>query len=927
MSKLLFYILSTGICLSLFVLAYQIFLRDNTRFNLCRFYLISAILLSFLIPSIPIDFGISQIYKTKHIVPQVVIEPIVVSSTQEIITNTPVKDDINLNIDYLSIISITLVSISLLLFVRFIYRFGSIILIQTSGNRLENDEGYNLIFTDKTDNAFSFLGNIFINPLKFNDEEKRLIIDHEREHIRHFHSIDLILIELLIVLQWFNPFAYIARRKLIEIHEFIADDGVIRNGADPHSYQNLLLSVVTSSCLPNAGNQLSAFITKKRIAMIGKPMNQTGRRINFLILIPIAVILIIEVSAFSPKKPIRLDTVKEKLTQIKQLEPIASPKEPNFNTVAGDNPIAVEIKNISSDLGKSTITNKNEENLEPLKRIEVKSLVEESSLIKETRINILPISQQDIKDELYKRAKAGIKDTYLKDFYFNFNLLPSGSSTNLSPNATTTRYSVILKKDCIYNLYYFSENKNDQLMAIIGSGNGKKSVIEQQFNFSYFHKKTFVPKLTGAYHLEINNLSSEKAEALMYLTLAEYKDKGSETMDKQVSNLDFTNKEHSKNNNVERVDTLNQVFTVVEKMPSFGTTDNDFRTWVASNLQYPKEAIEKGIQGRVYVQFIVAKDGSVNNPKIIRGVDPLLDAEAIRVISLSPKWNPGIQRGEPVNVYYTFPITFSQNKSVVNENKTDLSLVDDSSAYKGLEEKANRNLVKGVQRTDFFMNLNPKRFNMYTVSLKQGCAYNLYVFPLENEDQFHAVIYKGDFNNHKQNSIIERETDISYSNKGSFTPKQSGSYILSLENLSSKRTSVLMVVTSTDDKNVITEWAEKKEPEKDMQIINNEDEVFLVVEQMPSFGNIDNDFRTWVASNLKYPKEAADKGIQGRVYVQFIVAKDGSVKSPKVIRGANPLLDAEAMRIMNLSPKWNPGMQKGKPVNVSYTFPITFTLQ
>ncbi|NVO08806.1 MAG: hypothetical protein HXX16_02485 [Bacteroidales bacterium] len=299
MSGLVFYILLTSGCLALFVVAYQFFLKNSTRFNLCRFYLISAILLSFLIPLVPLDLNFVSIKYQKNTHP--LVKPITQYADSKFIIDEPTENRKTFDVEFIETAGVLLLSVSLILLVRFIYRFSSIVLIRILGNRLENDEGLSLIFTDKTDNAFSFFGNIFINPTKFNDEEKRLIIKHEYEHIRNLHSIDLILIELLIVTQWFNPFVYIARRKLIEIHEFIADNGVIQEGVDPYSYQNLLLSVVTSSCLPNAGNHLSALITKKRIAMIGKPMNQNEKWVNFLILIPIAVILILVISAFVPR--------------------------------------------------------------------------------------------------------------------------------------------------------------------------------------------------------------------------------------------------------------------------------------------------------------------------------------------------------------------------------------------------------------------------------------------------------------------------------------------------------------------------------------------------------------------------------------------------------------------------------------------------
>lgn len=102
-----------------------------------------------------------------------------------------------------------------------------------------------------------------------------------------------------------------------------------------------------------------------------------------------------------------------------------------------------------------------------------------------------------------------------------------------------------------------------------------------------------------------------------------------------------------------------EIFTIVEEMPSFINNEyKDFRDYIAKNLKYPAIAAENGIQGQVYVSFIVEPDGSLSNVKIVRGVDETLDQEAIRVIKSSPLWNPGTQRGKPVRVTYTFPVKF-----------------------------------------------------------------------------------------------------------------------------------------------------------------------------------------------------------------------------------------------------------------------------
>lgn len=100
-------------------------------------------------------------------------------------------------------------------------------------------------------------------------------------------------------------------------------------------------------------------------------------------------------------------------------------------------------------------------------------------------------------------------------------------------------------------------------------------------------------------------------------------------------------------------------FVRVEYKPSFqGGDANTFSRWIAQHLNYPETAREVGIQGRVILQFTVMKDGTVGNVKLLRGVDPLLDQEAMRVVSASPRWEPGRQRDRTVNVTYTFPVIF-----------------------------------------------------------------------------------------------------------------------------------------------------------------------------------------------------------------------------------------------------------------------------
>ena len=228
-----------------------------------------------------------------------------------------------------------------------------------------------------------------------------------------------------------------------------------------------------------------------------------------------------------------------------------------------------------------------------------------------------------------------------------------------------------------------------------------------------------------------------------------------------------------------------EVFQVVEEMPEFPGGMAECMKWLAQNIKYPAEAQEKGIQGRVIVQMVVEKDGTITHAKVVRGVDPLLDTEALRVVNSSPKWKPGKQNGEAVRVKYTLPIMFR--------------LGGDSSDSKTAEA--------------------PK----------------------------------------------EAKVD--------------------------------------------------------------ENGVHQVCEEMPEFPGGMRECMNWLGKNINYPEDCKKAGIQGRVIIQFVVDKDGSIKSPKVARSVHPSLDAEALRVISSSPKWKPGKQKGEAVKVKYTIPVLFKLQ
>ena len=147
---------------------------------------------------------------------------------------------------------------------------------------------------------------------------------------------------------------------------------------------------------------------------------------------------------------------------------------------------------------------------------------------------------------------------------------------------------------------------------------------------------------------------------------------------------------------------------------------------------------------------------------------------------------------------------------------------------------------------------------------------------------------------------------------------------------------ILSIVTDdvkiTENLEIMDSEATKETKVEVAQIVTEEkekveEEIFVVVENMPEFPGGELALRKFISSAIKYPSIAQEHGIQGKVFVNFVVDRDGRISNAKIARGVDPSIDKEALRVVMTLPKWKPGMQRGKTVRVSYTVPISFQLQ
>ena len=168
--------------------------------------------------------------------------------------------------------------------------------------------------------------------------------------------------------------------------------------------------------------------------------------------------------------------------------------------------------------------------------------------------------------------------------------------------------------------------------------------------------------------------------------------------------------------------------------------------------------------------------------------------------------------------------------------------------------------------------------------------------------------------------------------KGTYLPEE-GRVIVRKSEEKDERVRIITEILNSYEKKIEPKTAKipdpviEKIPPPSTENVQPENQVFYIVEEMPEFPGGEAALRNHIAKSIKYPQSAQENGVQGRVYVQFIVSADGSVRNASIARGVDPVLDQEALRVVRNLPIWIPGKQRGKTVDVSYTVPINFMLQ
>ena len=359
-------------------------------------------------------------------------------------------------------------------------------------------DGTHVVVADIQTSPFSWMSHIVMSHEDF--ESKNLsLLRHEKAHVALRHSYDVMFVDLVLAIQWFNPTIWMLRADLRAIHEFEADDAVLRCGANIKDYQFLLIRKAVSASGYSITNSFNHSILKNRITMMSKPKVSAMTGLRALYILP----LLCGALALNAK------TVFD--------------YEISENLSVQQNPIKIEVK-LENDKPVYYI-NGDKTNIDELGE-------KGANLIKNIEFGVVQL----------------VVDRYVK----------MGTLSDLKEE---------LRKIGALNIEYFTVAPNENTESV--------------------------------------------------------------------------------------------PFQSIEVTPTFNGGDaNEFSKWVIAHLEYPAEARAAGKQGRVMVKFTVNEDGKVSDVSVLRGIDPALDAEAVRVVNSSPNWKPGEKDGKKVPATYTFPIIF-----------------------------------------------------------------------------------------------------------------------------------------------------------------------------------------------------------------------------------------------------------------------------
>lgn len=556
------YLLLVNIYLLLFYGFYVLLLRKETFFQLNRLYLVSAALLSFMIPVIQANW-VQNLFITQQVKYTLYSSPVLVYNFK------PTEES-----------PVSIGEVLLILYLAGIVFLSGRLIWQLFKLKKVISQPVSAV-------SYSFFKKVKLNA---DGEENAAIATHEDVHARQWHSADVLLVELVMIVNWFNPVVYFYRRAIKHIHEFIADRHAVKAGTDKADYAMLLLSQTFHTPTNDLVNSFfNKSLLKERIIMLQKNNSHRMALIKYGLSAPLFILMMILSSAtlnnsdtitvINTRADKVFSTPASKVTEIT----IDGPAQTDERPVAAPDttPVYTSVERVPEfpggleAFGKFLSTN-----------IKYPAAAREQKI--QGRVIITFVVERD-GSLSNQRVVRGITGDLDNEALRVMKLSPQWKPGMQGDRTVRVQYSVPIN------------------FALAPDADTTKTVAPAKFSIASAQSGT------------------------------------------------------------------DPVFTAVEQVPEFPGGIEAFSKFLATNIRYPKAARDNNVQGRVIITFVVEKDGSLSNMKVVRGIGSGCDEEAVRVLSISPAWKPGIQNGRAVKVQYSVPISFALadgKPAKPGENKT-----------------------------------------------------------------------------------------------------------------------------------------------------------------------------------------------------------------------------------------------------------------
>ena len=636
------YMIKSSFCLTVLYLFFRLLLSKETFHRFNRIALISLLVLSSVLPAIQ-----TIMLRLEGKPQSISLEDLLLMNQGAAVAEAPTQVSLHWQSILLLIYLVGVIGF----LIRQCWVLIQMLLLLRKGTCVSEDKGIKLLVYDYEISPFSWMNHIVMSRKDW-QENGKAIIAHETAHIQKHHSLDILVVDFCIILQWFNPVVWLLKRELQNIHEYEADEEVINQGINAREYQLLLIKKAVGSRRFSIANSFNHTSLKKRITMMCKRKSNPWARLKYIYVLPLAALA---VSAFaSPEISNELSEIsKSKVSDLAEIVKVFADKNDVSNESLGNDgqmtapqdTLVFEVVEVPPRFPGGDV-----KLMEYLSRT-VKYPVEAQKKHVQGRVILHFIIEKDGSVSNVRVARS-VDPSLDAEAIRVVNSMPKWEPARQKGQPVRVRYTIPIQFRLQGNEGIVPDPKIDNAANtdkdVMVVGYDKQNSTSKTNDLSGKNVMYFVD---GKKVDSIDNLDAKSVSHMEVLKNKEALEKYG-AADKEGVILITTKQHENASSKFDAVD-------IPEEMPEFPGGINELMKFLQENMKYPEDATKEGKQGRVIVRFVIDKDGTISDATVLRSVYPSIDAEALRVVNAMPKWTPGKVKGAPVRVTYTLPLVFS----------------------------------------------------------------------------------------------------------------------------------------------------------------------------------------------------------------------------------------------------------------------------